>query len=346
MKFNFETVKKFFMVASVLPLFALGVACQPAPEVDDNGGGGQDDPNNGGGGGSTEKYEDIKVVNGKVRFYLSEKENSTRTITGLTARDWAQSSVIMNGTTYEISLTDEETPRPYVEVPESGNYNLSLITPDSKKWYGGSTYADIKLTHSQFYHTSASSVKSFPMYGSYSKETGNKMIFNDGFAMVLVKLKGTAKISSVKVENPQGKVISGIATFMPSKGNFTVSKGFNFAVLNCTNKGEFATLSNSKNTNFRLMIAPGNYPEGLKISICDSQRGAMFVTTEPLNLSAGDVHVVEKTYACEEDLAFYEGFDNFVWGGDIMKGSEGFGFSPSATKMDIASGTEKRSMKA
>ena len=340
MKFNFETVKKFFMAASVLPLFALGVACQPAPEVDDNGGGGQDDPNNGGGGGSTEKYEDIKVVNGKVRFYLSEKENSTRTITGLTARDWAKSSVIMNGKTYEISLTDEETPRPYVEVSESGSYNATLITPNSKKWHGSSTYADIKLTHSQFYHTSASSVKSFPMYGSYSKETGNKMIFNDGFAMVLVKLKGTAKISSVKVENPQDKAISGIATFMPSKGNFTVSKGFNFAVLNCTNKGEFAALSNSKNTNFRLMIAPGNYPEGLKISICDSQRGAMFVTTEPLNLSAGDVHVVEKSYACEEDLAFYEGFDNFVWGGDIMKGSEGFGFSPSATKMDITSGTE------
>ncbi|MBO5813856.1 MAG: metal-dependent hydrolase, partial [Alistipes sp.] len=145
---------------------------------------------------------------------------------------------------------------------------------------------------------------------------------------------------SVKVENPDGKMIAGIANYMPSTAKFTVQKGFDFAVLNCTNKGENVQLAPSKNTNFRLMIAPGNYPEGLKISICDSQRGAMFVTTEPLNLSAGDVHTIEKEYACEDDLAFYEGFDNFVWGGDIMKGSEGYGFSPSADKMGIDSGTE------
>ena len=325
---------------AVVPMLALAVACGEDGTSDENKPGNEPGNDPGTGGGSTEKYEDIKVVNGKVRFYLSEKENSTRTITGLTARDWAKSSVIMNGKTYAVALTDDETPRPYVEVDEAASYNLSLITPNSKKWYGGSTYADIKLSHSQIYHNSAASIKAFPMYGSYSKESGNKMIFNDGFAMVMLKLKGSAKISSVKVEDPQGKVIAGFATFMPSKGYYTVNKGFDFAVLNCTNKGEFVKLTTSKNTNFRLMIAPGNYPEGLKVSICDSERGAMFVTTEPLNLSAGDVHVIEKSYACEDDLAFYEGFDNFVWGGDIMKGSEGFGFSPTADKMEIASGTE------
>ena len=340
MKLNFQTMKKLFTLLALIPMFALAIACGEDPATNNNGDNSDegDKPNNE--GDNIEKYEDIKVVNGKVRFYLSEKEDATRTITGLSARDWAKSSVIMNGKTYAVALTDEKTSRPYVEVDEANSYNASLITSTSNRWHGSSTYSDIKLTHSQIYHTSASSIKAFPMYASYSKETGNKLIFNDGFAMVVVKLKGSAKISSVKVENPQGKAISGIATFMPTKGYFTINKGLDFAVLNCTNKGDFVSLSNTKNTYFRLMIAPGNYSDGLRISICDADRGAMFITTESLNLSAGDVHTIETNYECDKDLIFYEGFDNFVWGGDIMKGSEGFGFSPTADKMAVSSGTE------
>ena len=340
MKLNFQTMKRLFTLLALIPMFALAIACGEDPATNNNGenSGEGDKPNTE--GDNIEKYEDIKVVNGKVRFYLSEKEDATRTITGLSARDWAKSSVIMNGKTYAVALTDEKTSRPYVEVDESNSYTASLITASSSKWHGGSTYSDIKLTHSQFYHTSASSIKAFPMYASYSKATGNKLIFNDGFAMVVVKLKGSAKISSVKVENPQGKAISGIATFMPTKGYFTINKGLDFAVLNCTNKGDFVSLSNAKNSYFRLMIAPGNYSDGLRISICDADRGAMFITTESLNLSAGDVHTIETNYECDKDLIFYEGFDNFVWGGDIMKGSEGFGFSPTADKMAVSSGTE------
>ena len=338
MIFDFKTMRRIFAMLVVMPMFALCVACEKGPAEEQGGKEPTEEPNEKPNGGD-DKYEDIKVVDGKVRFYLSEKENSTRTATNMTARDWAKSSVIMNGKTYAVALTEGENPRPYVEVDEATNYNLSLITASSSKWYGGSTYADVKLTHSQIYHNAISNIKSFPMYGSYSKETGNKLIFNDGFAMVMLKLKGAAKISSVKVEDPSGKTIAGVASFMPSKGHYTMSKGFNFAVLNCTNKGEFVQLSESKNSNFRLMIAPGNYPEGLKVTVCDSQRGAMFVTTEPLNLSAGDVHVIDRAYACDPEIAFYEGFDNFVWGGDVMKGDAGFGFSPTADAIGIDGGT-------
>ena len=317
-------------------LVALCLACGKTP-IPEGGDPADDKEDN---GNSTEQYEDIAVVDGKVRFYLSERANSTRTATSMTARDWAKSSVYMNGKTYPVQLTDEESRRPYVEVAEASSYNATLMTPTSTKWLGGSPYKDVKLTHSQFYHTAISSIKSFPMYASYSKETGNKLIFNDGFAMVYLRLTGSAQITSVKVEDLADKAISGIANYTLSTGKFAVQKGFDFAVLNCTNNGENVQLSTSKSTNFRLMIAPGNYSEGLKISICDSERGAMFVTTDPLTLSAGDVLAIERDYACEEDLVFYEGFDLFVWGGDVMKGSEGFGFSPTADKMEITSGAE------
>ena len=329
-------MRKLFAVA-VIPALVMFVACGPDTPVGPEPGG-EDGPSTGGDDNKQEQYEDIKVVDGKVRFYLSEKENSTRTATNMTARDWAKSHVQMGGKNYPVQLTDEETPRPYIEVPEASSYSGTLLTSASSKWYGGSTYADIKLTHSQFYHTAISSIKSFPMYGSYSKETGNKLVFNDGFAMIYVRLKGTAQITSVKVENLDGKAISGIANYLPSNAKYTVQKGFDFAVLNCTNEGKNVQLTSSKNTNFRVMIAPGNYPDGLKVSICDSTHGAMFVTTEPLTLAAGDVYTIEKNYACEDDLAFYEGFDNFVWGGDAMKGEAGFGYSPTDEVMGKTSG--------
>ena len=333
MKLNFQTMKKIVAMLAVVPALAMFVSCEkdlneeenkPDKEIIEEYG----------------PYEDIKVVGGKVRFYLVEKKNSTRTATNMTARDWTKSKVVMNDKTYDIELTDEESPRPYVEVAKAGSYKATLVTSASSKWYGESTTEGIKLPHSQIHHVAISNIKSFPMYASYSKSIGNKLIFNDGFAMVMLKLRGTAKISSVKVENPVGEAIAGHSTYKAQDGAFEVHTGMDFVALNCTNKGDFVQLSESKNSNFRLMVAPGNYPEGLKISICDSEHGAKFITTEPLTLSAGDVHTITSEYACEEDLVFYEGFDNFVWGGDVMKGSAGYGFSPSADEMGYESGLE------
>ena len=336
-----KLTKKFLAMLALMPLFALFVACGEDPTT------GNEDPGTGDTqqpgttpGGEEEKYEDIKVVNGMVRFYLYEKENSTRTSTGLTKRDWAKSSVIINGKTYQVELTDAETPRPYVEVAESSSYNATLITSNSNKWYGASTYSDVKLPYSQIRHTAANTIKSFPMYASYAKETGNKLIFNDGFALVMFKLKGTAKISSVKIENPAGKAIAGISSFMPSKGYYTVNKGMDFAVLNCTNKGDFMPLSASKSTNFWVMVAPGNYTQGLKATICDASHLAVFHDIPAVDLKAGDVHLIEMDYAPDADLVFYDGYDNMVWGGDIMKGSESFGFAPTADKVTIDSSAD------
>jgi hypothetical protein len=335
MKFDFETVKKIMMAVAVLPLFAVCVACGENPEPEGNGGNGDepaDDP--------AEKYEDIKVVDGKVRFYLSEKADATRTATNMTARDWAKSKVEMNGKTYTIDLTTGETPRPYVEVDKADEYTAVLVTPNSKKWDGSALGVDVKLPYSQFYHTAIANIKSFPMYASYSKQTGNKLIFNDAFAMVYVRLKGEAKISSVKIDSPTGRALAGLSSYLTTKNEYVVKKGMPFAVLNCTNEGNFVQLSKSKYTNFRVMVAPGIYSKGLEVSVCDSDRGAKFFKTEPLTLTGGDVHVIEADYACEDDLAFYEGFDNFVWGGDIMKGSQGFGFAPTDATMAKDSGAE------
>lgn len=326
-----KLTKKLLAILALLPVFALFVACGEDPT---NSEGTNDKPDSGNESG----YEDIKVVDGKVRFYISERENSTRTASGMSARNWATSKVVVNGKSYSVEFTDEQTPRPYVEVAESGNYNAVLQTPSSGMWFGSSAYANVKLPHSQIYHMESAYIRPFPMYANYTKESGNKLVFNDGFAMVIVKLTGSDKIASIKVENPTGRSIAGIAQIAPSKLYYTVGKGVNYVVLNTTNKGKFAELNPSAPTDFRILLAPGSYPEGLKISICDAQHGAMFFTTPALELAAGDLYAVEKSYACEPDLAYYEGFDTFVWGGDLLKGEKGFGFSPLAEEMAIDSG--------
>ena len=329
-----KLTKKLFAMLALLPIFALCVACGEDPTGQDGPNNNGDDPND-----EQEQYEDIKVVDGKVRFYLKEKENSTRTATNMTARDWAKSKVEMNGKSYSVQLSDEKTPRPYVEVPQADKYEAVLLTSSSDKWYGANPKSDVKLPYSQFYHTAIANIKAFPMYASYTKENGNKLVFTDGFAMVYVRLKGTAQITSVKVDSPTSKAIAGFSS-VNSKGEFVIKKGMDFAVLNSTNEGKNVKLSTSKYTNFRVMVAPGTYSKGLKITICDASHKAVFIETEVLTLAAGDLYTVEMDYAPDEDLVYYEGYDNMVWGGDVMKGSEGYGFAPTADEVTIDSGAE------
>lgn len=334
MRYNTLRIKRFAKITTILLSALAFVMCVEDPTSNEGNGNGSNSTN------GDDSYEDIKVVDGKVRFYIEEKANATRTASGLGERGWSTSKVSVNGKNYEIQLTDEQTPRRYVEVEASNSarYDAVLLAASSSQWYEGSAYSGVRLSHAQIYHMMSAHIRSFPMYATYTKESGNKLIFNDGFAMILLKLKGSAKISSVKVESLNKKAITGIANFMPSKGAYTLSKGFDFAVLNSTNKGEFVQLDAAKDAIFRLMIAPGDYVDGLKMTICDSERGAMFVTLPALNLAAGDIHTVEKEYECDPELVYYEDFDNFVWGGDVMKGENGFGFSPQAGDVTIDSG--------
>ena len=79
----------FLLVAIVLFL----AACAPVSSGENEGAGDNTDA-------QPEGYEDIKVVAGKVRFYLSEKADATRTAASMTPRDWAKSKVEVNGKSY------------------------------------------------------------------------------------------------------------------------------------------------------------------------------------------------------------------------------------------------------
>ncbi|MBE6210986.1 MAG: metal-dependent hydrolase [Rikenellaceae bacterium] len=283
----------------------------------------------------------LEMVDGKVRFYLSEDTNGIRTKAGLPARDWATSSVVVNSKTYPISFDEDEIPYIDVDFNSANIYAASLVSPESANCYGDTPYVGIRLSHAQLYHKAKSFVAAFPMYASYSMEAGNRLIFHDAFALLHFKLKGTAKIASINVENLSGGVIAGPATVNRNTESISLSRGMSFISLNCTNNGNFAPLNTSTATDFYIMAAPKPCAKGLKVSICDSERLAMFKELDITELEAGKLYTIEEDYAPESDLTFYEGFDNMVWGGDIVKGSAGKGYSPDDTTIDIGTNANR-----
>ena len=316
-------------MALVVALLALLVSCGDESE----GGKNPNTPPT-----TEEEWEDIKVVAGKVRFYLSEQPEASRTASGLPSRDWAESKVLVNSKIYDVKFTAQEPYRPYIEVDAADDYSAVLISDTSNLWYDRSLFTGVRLPHSLFESSAREAICSMPMYASYSSETGNKLIFADGFALLRFRVKGDADIASIRIETLNGAPITGVVNYLPSKGGFSVAQGIDFAVLNCTNGGKFAKLSTSRYRDFYLPVAPGFYADGVKISICDSQHLAECSTTVAQTLKAGECYNYNIDYQPDEDLVFYEGFDRCVWGGNIVKGAKGIGFSPTAEKVDITSG--------
>ena len=332
MTLNLRESLNFILKPALLLAGCLCMACSSGDKhVDD-----PDGPDNPGGG---DEYEDIQVVNGKVRFYLREAENSVRKAMGTGERAWSKSLVSVNGKSYAVE--SDENGRYYVEASasSSGTYNAILTNSGSSGWYGSSAYADVKLPYSQFWAATAASLQSYPMYGSYTKENGNKLVFDDAFAVLDLALTGSAKIASVKVENLAESPLAGYANFLPSRGYLSITGGVGFAVLNCTDNGKCVSLESGTPKHFYVMLAPGDYPSGLKITISDSEHRAMEHTLTTAQLTAGKATSVTLKYAPDADLVFYESFDNFVWGGNIMGGQESTGYAPTAEAVTPGTGT-------
>ena len=326
---------KISSYAVVLFSVALCAACSSGgDDIDEPDGPDQPKPG--------DQYEDIQVVDGKVRFYLSEAEDAARRTMGIPVHKWSGADVLtVNGKSYAVATDDKGNKYIEVSASSSGSYTATLTSEKSAQWHGSSAYADLKIPYSQFWSKTASAMLSYPMFASYTKETGNKLVFNDCFAVLDVVLTGSAKIASVKVENLAGKALAGFANYVPSRGTTSITKGVDFAVLNCTDNGQYVALKSSSPTHFSLPVAPGTYSEGLRITVCDADHRAMVHTVPAAQLVAGKALAVELKYAPESDLVFYESFDNFVWGGDIMGGLSSVGFAPDATKVVWNTGIDR-----
>ncbi|MCQ2135377.1 MAG: metal-dependent hydrolase [Bacteroidales bacterium] len=291
----------------------------------------KENPKKENGGKEDEKVEDIQVIDGKVTFFVDIDSKAPSVAMGVKN---AATKVLVNGK--ECTIKKDDKGRRFVEAAASasGNYTAVLVNVGSQEFYGASASSEVKLPHAQYYKTTVSDMKSYPMYSAYSKETGNKLIFKDGFAVLDLALTGSATITSVKVSNPMGGAVAGVVNYTPSKEKFTPSKCIDFAVLNCTDGGKGVKLSSTA-THFPVMIVPGTYAKGLDVTVCDAARGVMRFNVAPGEITGNAVISETREYKCDDNVLYYNGFDTFVWGGDLAYGEEGYGFSPETAKPGI-----------
>ena len=301
-------------------LFALAVAASLTLSCK------KDDPTHGNNATPGRKGEPITEVNGRIRFYVDLAEENAVTAYLNPEKDLTGYSLFVNGK--EQVLVKDASGDYYAEVAShySKTYNAVLINKDTKDWYGNTATEQIAVPFSQFYSATEKGLKSYPRFCAYTKETGNLLTFGDDLAMLELKVSGGGTLSSVKVRAIGGELIAGKASYTYSPKAFTLSEGLDHAVVNCNANGGLNLTAGG--VSIPVFLAPGNYSQGLEITVCSKDHKMMRKTLPAFSLNAGEIRTESLLWAPAGDLLWYEGFDNFVWGGDIIGGEGCFGYAP------------------
>ena len=289
--------------------------------------------------GKSAKGEPIVAEGGKVLFFVEipAEGSAIRDALGYAGDSFSGYTVYVNGTQYGVQTNKGgET---YIEVAESGTgkYEAYLVKGDSQDLYGATPDKDVVLPFSQFYSTTVADFEHYPRYAHYSVGTGNVLSFKDAIALVNLNLTGSVKLASVKIRALGGETLSGRADYSYTLGAFSPKESLPEAVVNCTNNGSFVPLG----AQIPVLIAPGTYAGGLEMTAVTDNHLVMRKTFMPGEIKAGGVYAQDLTFTPDENVLFFEGFDNFVWGGNIMGGSSSFGYAPDASSIGTTDGRSR-----
>ena len=324
LKFGSSLVRGAMMLAAAFVL-----SCAPEQLPDDNKDNENDDPGN----VETPPAPDQEEVipEGVIRLYLNDA--SVRTAFGAGVTEWGK--VHINGAEYQVATN--EAGKAYVDVPatEGVTSYSAVLAEGSSDWWGETPDKDIVHPFAYAYHQMEQSVTSLPLFAQ-AQVAGQKadLDFKSGCAVLKLVITGEASVASVKVVEPTGAKIAGIGSY--TSDGFSISKGTDFVVLNTTNKGSFVPLSGA-GSEFLIPIAAGQYASGLEVTVCTADHKMSRTMIPAFNVESDQVYTKEITHKVDSDLVYYEGFDNFVWGGDIVGGSETLAMLPKSEKVTTLS---------
>lgn len=290
-------------------------------------------------GDGSQDSDKLEIIDGKARFYLAEPDNSILSALGKQITDWTAYTLSVGSKEYEINVDTQGKAYADVDASSAGTYNAVLTSEASSSYFGASKYIGLHHPYALAYHTLKNTVSSFPLYASYSEETGNRLVFSMACSLLELTLTGDAKIASVKVENPSGDYMAGKGNYMASKQYHSITEGVPFVVVNYTNSGNFVKLTDA-GTKIYIPIAAGSYTQGLDVRVCDSENRFCDFRIEAFEVTSDKTHKVTHAYKPDSDLIYFEGFDNFVWGGNIVGGGTTYGFAPSSEPMTVSGGKE------
>lgn len=276
--------------------------------------------------------DSLEIKDGMARFLLQDSP-LVEAAGGRT--DWTKVTVIVNGKEYIPAVQEDGKVYVDVEDSEAAVYEAVLVTEETTKYHGDTPLEDVVHPFAYAYHTLGNTLTVLPKYASYDEEKGNLLSFSSGLSMIGLTVQGMTSISSIKVTDPQGTILGGTGSYDPQTRSFKMEKGLPFMVLNCTNRGAF--VSSSGNV-FMIPVRSGQYSKGLEVTICSADHLMCRTSIPSFTVDKDKVHSCMVTWKPDKNLLFYEGFDNMVWGGDVVAGEDSFGMNPVAGDMTIKSG--------
>lgn len=270
-----------------------------------------------------------------VRFYLETAEDGINPTLGRNRHVFTPDDEIYSRME-TVNPQQDADGRSFVEVvrSETSNYKMFCYPSGDKSWFLESApLYGLMIPYSQFIGETLDRMATYPLYGEYREETGDRMIFREPYAVIQLTVKGSAAVTSVHLENREKNLegsfyMAGLSSYNPDKG-YVVTEGVNFVNLNCTP----GTVISPEGTTFNLVVAPGNYKEGFVLSISDSGHKGQIFETGGVDVNAGEVkNIGAFDYSPSADQILFERFDNMVWGG-CVRDSEGLftSFAPDAT---------------
>ena len=317
-------------ISAIIVLIVLGfVACDPQieqPEEPDQ------EPTDTTQTQKPEVGDSLEIKDGMARFLLQDSP-LVEAAGGRT--DWTKVTVIVNGKEYIPAVQEDGKVYVDVEDSEAAVYEAVLVTEETTKYHGDTPLEDVVHPFAYAYHTLGNTLTVLPKYASYDEEKGNLLSFSSGLSMIGLTVQGMTSISSIKVTDPQGTILGGTGSYDPQTRSFKMEKGLPFMVLNCTNRGAF--VSSSGNV-FMIPVRSGQYSKGLEVTICSADHLMCRTSIPSFTVDKDKVHSCMVTWKPDKNLLFYEGFDNMVWGGDVVAGEDSFGMNPVAGDMTIKSG--------
>lgn len=319
---------------ALVAVAVLSCTPDPVPEDDKDDSGQQDTPENPGqtDGPKPEIPEDIPE--GIVRLYLDDA--SVRNAFGVALTDWNSVTIKINGTQRKCAA--DKDGRAYIDVPVVegvSSYDAVLTQGTSNGYYSETEKSDLLHPFSYASHLIGKTVSSFPLYAYLTTQKHGQLEFVSGRSVLNLKIKGSGQLSSVKITEPSGKLMAGYGDYESDR--LSLKEGLDFIVLNTTNKGSFVPLADS-GTEILIPIAPGAYNRGLEVVLCTSDHKMSKVQIDPFTVEPDKTFSYVITYRPASDLLFYEGFDNFVWGGDPVGGEGTFAMNPKSDEVTTTFG--------
>ena len=280
--------------------------------------------------------DSLEIKDGMARFLLQDSP-LVEAAGGRT--DWTKVTVTVNGKEYIPAVQEDGKVYVDVEDSEAAVYEAVLVTEETTKYHGDTPLEDVVHPFAYAYHTLGNTLTVLPKYASYDEEKGNLLSFSSGLSMIGLTVQGMTSISSIKVTDPQGTILGGTGSYDPQTRSFKMEKGLPFMVLNCTNRGAF--VSSSGNV-FMIPVRSGQYSKGLEVTICSADHLMCRTSIPSFTVDKDKVHSCMVTWKPDKNLLFHEGFDNMVWGGDVVAGENSFGMNPVAGDVTTKSGRTLR----